>query len=578
MKRKRVTWPQTRAFSVHLLTASGSFLAFLSLVAASEQRWTAMFWWLGLALLVDGIDGPIARKLQVKEILPNWSGIMLDNVIDYVTYVLIPAFALYQRGFMGPGLSFTSAAIIVISSAIYYADTGMKTKENFFKGFPVVWNMLVFTLFVMQPGQYASFVVVVVAAALTFVPVYFLHPVRVVRLRELNLSVFALWCIFAAVALLQEMDAAHWIRIGIAAAGAYLFFVGAVMQLFPNLGRKEVNRMTKAIVIERHGGPEVMRYEDVDVGAPGPGQVRMRHTAIGLNFLDTYYRTGLYAAPNGLPLIPGNEAAGIVLELGAGVDGLKPGDRVAYAGPLGAYAEERLFPADQLVRLPDAVSDEQAAAIMLKGMTVWYLLRRTFRVQPGNTVLFHAAAGGVGLIFGPWAKHLGATVIGTAGSPGKVELARRHGYDHVINYREQDFVAEVGRLTGGRKLRRRLRRRRQGHFPGLARLHQADGHVRQLRPVFGPGPAVSGHAAFAEGLAVCHATHDLPLYRRTQGAGCGGRRAVRRGGERHRQGRDQPAPTARGGGHGPCRARSAQDDGGNRSGSLKVRFHICWFC
>ena len=188
VKRKKVTWPQARAFSVHLFTASGSFLAFVSLVAASEERWTAMFWWLGLALLVDGIDGPIARKLEVKEILPTWSGDLLDNIIDYMTYVLIPAFALYQRGFMGERLSFLSAAIIVISSAIYYADTGMKTKENFFKGFPVVWNMVVFTLYVIEPGQWVSFAVVVIAGILTFVPVNFIHPVRVVRLRPINLS------------------------------------------------------------------------------------------------------------------------------------------------------------------------------------------------------------------------------------------------------------------------------------------------------------------------------------------------------------------------------------------------------
>ncbi len=166
-----------KAFSVHLLTASGSFLAFLSVVAASEQRWTSMFLWLGLALFVDGIDGPIARKLQVKEVLPNWSGDTLDNIIDYITYVLIPAFALYQRGFMGENLSFISAAIIVVSSAIYYADTGMKTKENFFKGFPVVWNMVVFTLFIVEPGEIAAFAVVVVTAILSFVPINFLHPV-----------------------------------------------------------------------------------------------------------------------------------------------------------------------------------------------------------------------------------------------------------------------------------------------------------------------------------------------------------------------------------------------------------------
>jgi phosphatidylcholine synthase len=236
VKRRKVTWPQTRAFSVHLLTASGSFLAFLSLVAASEQRWTAMFWWLGLALFVDGIDGPIARKLHVKEILPTWSGDMLDNIIDYVTYVLIPAFALYQRGFMGEGLSFLSAAIIVVSSAVYYADTGMKTKENFFKGFPVVWNMIVFTLFVIEPGEWFSFAFVVVTGILTFVPVNFLHPVRVERLRSINLPIFLAWCAFGGIALIQQMQA-HWIvKYGIAATGLYLFVIGGIMQLFPKLG------------------------------------------------------------------------------------------------------------------------------------------------------------------------------------------------------------------------------------------------------------------------------------------------------------------------------------------------------
>ncbi|HEV7255695.1 MAG TPA: phosphatidylcholine/phosphatidylserine synthase [Mesorhizobium sp.] len=239
VKPKKVTAPQAKAFSVHLLTASGSFLAFLSLVAASEQRWTAMFFWLGLALFVDGIDGPIARRLQVKEILPTWSGDVLDNVIDYVTYVLIPAFALYQRGFMGEGLSFLSAAIIVVSSAIYYADTGMKTKENFFKGFPVVWNMVVFTLFVIEPGEWVSFAVVVVAGLMTFVPMYFIHPVRVERLRGLNLTVTLAWCALAGIALLQDMHAHPVVRTAIAAVGLYLFFIGGVMQLFPRLGAKD---------------------------------------------------------------------------------------------------------------------------------------------------------------------------------------------------------------------------------------------------------------------------------------------------------------------------------------------------
>ncbi|MDI6026256.1 phosphatidylcholine/phosphatidylserine synthase [Corticibacterium sp. UT-5YL-CI-8] len=238
MKRKKVTWPQARAFSVHLLTASGSFLAFLSLVAASDGNWTAMFLWLGLALFVDGIDGPIARKLEVKEILPTWSGELLDNIIDYVTYVLIPAFALYQRGFMGEGLSFTAGAIIVVSSAIYYADTGMKTKENFFKGFPVVWNMVVFTLFVIEPGEWVSFAVVVACGIFTFLPINFLHPVRVERLRPVNLTITLVWCAFGVIALLQNMVSPMWVKTGIAATGIYLFVIGGVMQLFPNLGAK----------------------------------------------------------------------------------------------------------------------------------------------------------------------------------------------------------------------------------------------------------------------------------------------------------------------------------------------------
>ncbi|PYE88246.1 phosphatidylcholine synthase [Phyllobacterium leguminum] len=235
-KTKRVTVPQVRAFSVHLLTASGSFLAFLSIVAASEDRWTAMFWWLGLALFVDGIDGPIARRLDVKYVLPTWSGELLDNIIDYVTYVLIPAFALYQSGFMGEGLSFLSGAIIVITSAIYYADTGMKTKENFFKGFPVVWNMLVFTLFIIRPGEWIAFATVVVSAILSFVPIHFLHPVRVVRLRPLNLTIFLLWCALGVTAIFYSLQAPLWVRIGISITGIYLYCIGAVMQFFPKLG------------------------------------------------------------------------------------------------------------------------------------------------------------------------------------------------------------------------------------------------------------------------------------------------------------------------------------------------------
>lgn len=209
--------------------------------------------------------------------------------------------------------------------------------------------------------------------------------------------------------------------------------------------------MSKAIRIHAHGGPEVLTYEDADPGQPGSGQILVRHTAIGLNFIDVYHRSGLYPPPGGFPLVPGGEAAGVVLQVGQGIDWLKPGDRIAYAVTTGAYAEERVMDASRVVKVPDGISDEQAAAMMLKGMTAEYLLRRTFKVKAGDTILFHAAAGGVGLILGQWAKHLGATVIGTASSSDKIELAEAHGFDHVINYREQDFVAGVAAITGGKK-------------------------------------------------------------------------------------------------------------------------------
>src|SRR5690606_38587894 len=199
---RKVPYAEMRAFSVHLLTASGSFLAFLGVVAAAESRFVDMFWWLGLALFVDGIDGPIARKVRVKEVLPNWSGDTLDNIIDYVTYVLLPAFALYQSGMIGEPWSFVAAGAIVVSSAIYYADMGMKTEENFFSGFPVVWNMVVFTLFVIKASELTASIIVFVSVFLTFMPINFLHPVRVERLRMVNLGIFFLWSLLSGYALL----------------------------------------------------------------------------------------------------------------------------------------------------------------------------------------------------------------------------------------------------------------------------------------------------------------------------------------------------------------------------------------
>jgi len=208
--------------------------------------------------------------------------------------------------------------------------------------------------------------------------------------------------------------------------------------------------MPSAIRIHRPGGPEVMQWEPVEVGEPGPGQVRLRQEAVGLNYIDVYHRTGLY--PQQLPFTPGVEGAGVVEAVGDGVDWLKIGDRVAYAGPIGSYAEERLIAADKLVKLPDSISTEQAAAMMLQGMTAHMLLRSVHKVKPGETILIHAAAGGVGLIVCQWAKALGATVIGTVGSDAKAELARAHGCDHPIVYTRQDFAAEVDRIIAGAKL------------------------------------------------------------------------------------------------------------------------------
>jgi NADPH:quinone reductase len=207
--------------------------------------------------------------------------------------------------------------------------------------------------------------------------------------------------------------------------------------------------MPKAVRFHKTGGPEVLVWEDVEVGDPGPGQIRIRQHAVGLNFVDVYQRSGLYQMP--LPSGTGSEGAGVVEAVGAGVTEFKVGDRVAYASaPLGAYSEVRLYPADRAVKIPDGISFETAAAMMLKGMTAQYLIKRTFKVQPGQTVLWHAAAGGVGLIASQWLKSLGVAVIGTVGSDAKAALAKAHGCEHTIVYTRENFVERVKEITGGK--------------------------------------------------------------------------------------------------------------------------------
>jgi NADPH2:quinone reductase len=208
--------------------------------------------------------------------------------------------------------------------------------------------------------------------------------------------------------------------------------------------------MAKAIRFHRQGGPEVLQVDDVPIGDPGPGQIRIRHSAIGVNFVDTYQRSGLY--PMQTPAIAGNEGAGVVDALGKGVKDLKVGDRVAYTGLPGSYCEARLVPAERVVKVPKGISDEQAASMLLKGMTVHYLIFSTYKVKRGETVLWHAAAGGVGLIAGQWLKKLGVSAIGTVGSDEKAKLAKAHGYKQVINYSTENFVEKVKELTKGKKL------------------------------------------------------------------------------------------------------------------------------
>jgi NADPH2:quinone reductase len=208
--------------------------------------------------------------------------------------------------------------------------------------------------------------------------------------------------------------------------------------------------MVAAVRVHKIGGPEVLTLDDIEIPAPGQGQIKIKQHACGVNFIDTYFRIGLYPSPVGLPFVSGNEGAGQITEVGPGVTDLKVGDRVAYVVPLGGYAAERLLPAERAVKLPDNISYEQAASMMLKGMTAQYLLNRTFKVKKGDIILVHAAAGGVGLILCQWANHLGATVIGTVGSKDKAELATKNGAHHTILYRDEDFAARVKEITSGK--------------------------------------------------------------------------------------------------------------------------------
>jgi NADPH2:quinone reductase len=208
--------------------------------------------------------------------------------------------------------------------------------------------------------------------------------------------------------------------------------------------------MVAAVRVHKIGGPEVLTFEQIDVGAPGPGQVKLKQHACGVNYIDTYFRMGMYPSPVGLPFVAGNEGAGEVIAVGPGVTDLKVGDRIGYVAPLGGYSSERLLPADRAVKLPDKISYEQAAAMMLKGMTAQYLLRRTFNVKAGQTILVHAAAGGVGVLLCQWGKALGATVIGTVGNEEKAALAKANGAHHTILYRKEDFAAKVKEITGGK--------------------------------------------------------------------------------------------------------------------------------
>ena len=318
--------------------------------------------------------------------------------------------------------------------------------------------------------------------------------------------------------------------------------------------------MTHAIRYHKTGGPEVLVWEEVQVGKPGPGEARIRHTAVGLNFVDIYNRSGIY--PSQLPSGLGGEAAGVVEEVGSGVTDIKPGDRVAYgAAPIGAYAEARLIPADRLLKIPEGIDDKTAAAMMLKGLTTQYLIRQTYRVKSGDTILLHAAAGGVGLILSQWAKHLGATVIGTVGSEEKAKLAKAHGCAHTILYTKEDFVKRVDEITGGAKVPVVYDSVGKDTFLKSLDCLAPLGVAGVVRCILRSRRAAQSWPVGSQGIALRHPPDAQHLRRQARQPGGDGQRTVRGGEVRCGQDRGAPDLSAQGCRKSPHRSRRAQDHG-----------------
>ena len=318
--------------------------------------------------------------------------------------------------------------------------------------------------------------------------------------------------------------------------------------------------MTKAIRIHETGGPEVLRWDDITVGRPGPGEVRLRHTAIGINFMDIYHRRGLYPLPS-LPTVLGVEGAGLVEEVGPEVKDLAAGQRVAYISmPPGAYAQERLIPADHLVILPDGIEDQQAAAAISKGMTAEYLLRRTYPVQPNDFILVHAAAGGVGLMLCQWASHLGANVIGTVSSDEKADIARANGCGYPIVYTRENFAERVREITNGEGVAVVYDSVGNTTFEGFGGLPASPGSHGQLWRGVRAGSADRRHDVHGERIPILHPANPFHLHRRTRGQVGHGHGPVRRDPQRPRQRQHYTDLPARGRPACPPRIGNAADN------------------